>query len=196
MVPVASGTLSGNGTKRRKTIFVVGLGMVGIAFIEKMLKLDEAGEYHVQTCGEEDHLAYNRVGLTEYFEHRVSRLPLLLPRPLIFDSSLLRRTSLDCIYSPPAGTPNNLQNDSLSRREKKSSKSTRQTRRFTPRKATLTNTTSSSSQLARTVLYHLTSSRKLRRREFSFIATSRIWSQSLLTLNGKISRGRLSSEVE
>ncbi|GAA5913645.1 uncharacterized protein JCM6883_004036 [Sporobolomyces salmoneus] len=44
--------------------------MTGIAFIEKMLKLDENDEYFVRTCGEESHYAYNRVGLTEYFEHR------------------------------------------------------------------------------------------------------------------------------
>ncbi|GAA5939388.1 uncharacterized protein JCM15063_004507 [Sporobolomyces koalae] len=44
--------------------------MVGIGFIEKMLSLDEANSWHIRTCGEEDHLAYNRVGLTEYFEHR------------------------------------------------------------------------------------------------------------------------------
>ncbi|KAK7058498.1 hypothetical protein VNI00_002132 [Paramarasmius palmivorus] len=54
----------------RSTIFVVGLGMVGIAFIEKLLGLDEAKRYRIVTCGEEDHLAYNRVALTEYFQHR------------------------------------------------------------------------------------------------------------------------------
>ncbi|KAG1736104.1 uncharacterized protein EDB91DRAFT_1142842 [Suillus paluster] len=54
----------------RKTIFVVGLGMVGIAFIEKMLSLDEAKRYRLVTCGEEKHLAYNRVALTDYFQHR------------------------------------------------------------------------------------------------------------------------------
>lgn len=101
----------------RKTIFVVGLGMVGIgklksetklgwlllillskAFIEKMLTLDEAKRYRLVTCGEgkrnylrycrslpfhgelkyelicrrllESHLAYNRVALTDYFQHR------------------------------------------------------------------------------------------------------------------------------
>lgn len=46
-----------------------GTGMVGIAFIEKLLDLDkEAGRYFIQTVGEETHLAYNRVGLTEYFQ--------------------------------------------------------------------------------------------------------------------------------
>ncbi|WOO81680.1 Nitrite reductase [NAD(P)H] [Vanrija pseudolonga] len=49
---------------------VVGLGMVGIAFIEKMLALDTEGKYFIRTCGEEPTYAYNRVGLTEYFQHR------------------------------------------------------------------------------------------------------------------------------
>ncbi|GAA5984125.1 hypothetical protein JCM10908_006060 [Rhodotorula pacifica] len=55
--------------------------MVGIAFVEKMLDLDkEAGQYFIRTCGEESHLAYNRVGLTEYFQHRnVSDLYLQSP---------------------------------------------------------------------------------------------------------------------
>ncbi|GAA5872094.1 hypothetical protein JCM8547_003101 [Rhodosporidiobolus lusitaniae] len=45
--------------------------MVGMAFIEKMLDLDkDAGRYFIRTCGEEDYIAYNRVGLTEFFEHR------------------------------------------------------------------------------------------------------------------------------
>ncbi|KAG5728415.1 Nitrite reductase [NAD(P)H] [Termitomyces sp. T112] len=54
----------------REVVFVVGLGMVGIAFIEKLLNLDVDQKYFIVTCGEESHLAYNRVGLTEYFEHR------------------------------------------------------------------------------------------------------------------------------
>ncbi|KAF8327136.1 nitrite reductase [Cantharellus anzutake] len=64
----------------RKTIFVAGLGMVGIAFIEKLLNLDEQCRYEVITCGEEAHLAYNRVALTEYFQHRsVEKLYLNSP---------------------------------------------------------------------------------------------------------------------
>ncbi|EXF74795.1 nitrite reductase [Colletotrichum fioriniae PJ7] len=55
----------------RKRLVVVGLGMVGIAFIEKMLKLDaRANEYSITVLGEEPHLAYNRVGLTSFFDHR------------------------------------------------------------------------------------------------------------------------------
>jgi nitrite reductase (NAD(P)H) len=55
----------------RSRVFVVGLGMVGLAFIEKLLQSDEEGRrYSVVTCGEEPFVAYNRVGLTEYFQHR------------------------------------------------------------------------------------------------------------------------------
>ena len=59
--------------EQRKTVFVVGLGMVGIggsvtyvhalqfltiicvAFIEKLLNLDVSMQYRVVTCGEEVH---------------------------------------------------------------------------------------------------------------------------------------------
>ncbi|KAL9115241.1 MAG: hypothetical protein Q9227_001035 [Pyrenula ochraceoflavens] len=55
----------------RRRVVVVGLGMVGIAFIEKLLKLDaKRREYDVTVIGEEPHLAYNRVGLTSFFQHR------------------------------------------------------------------------------------------------------------------------------
>ncbi|SMR62898.1 unnamed protein product [Zymoseptoria tritici ST99CH_3D1] len=55
----------------RQRVVVVGLGMVGVAFIEKLLKLDvKRREYDVVVIGEEAHLAYNRVGLTSYFQHR------------------------------------------------------------------------------------------------------------------------------
>ncbi|QRV85667.1 nitrite reductase (NAD(P)H) large subunit [Ceratobasidium sp. AG-Ba] len=54
----------------RKTIVVVGLGMVGIAFIEKMLALDEQKRYRIVTCGEETHLAYNRCLTFDTSQHR------------------------------------------------------------------------------------------------------------------------------
>ncbi|KAL8363696.1 hypothetical protein RB601_009457 [Gaeumannomyces tritici] len=59
------------GTSNRKKVVVVGLGMVGISFIEKLLKLDaRSREYDIVVLGEEKYLAYNRVGLTSFFEHR------------------------------------------------------------------------------------------------------------------------------
>ncbi|KAI5464664.1 hypothetical protein BGZ63DRAFT_401589 [Mariannaea sp. PMI_226] len=55
----------------QKRLVVVGLGMVGISFIEKLLKYDaKSREYNITVLGEEPYLAYNRVGLTSFFEHR------------------------------------------------------------------------------------------------------------------------------
>ena len=66
---------------QRKKIVVVGLGMVGIAFIEKLLKMDaKRREYDVVVIGEEPHLAYNRVGLTSFFQHREAENLYLNPR--------------------------------------------------------------------------------------------------------------------
>ncbi|KAI3320244.1 nitrite reductase [Xylariaceae sp. AK1471] len=58
-------------TNKRTRLVIVGLGMVGIAFIEKVLKLDaRAREYDIIVIGDEPHFAYNRVGLTSFFDHR------------------------------------------------------------------------------------------------------------------------------
>ncbi|KAJ9104552.1 hypothetical protein QFC21_002049 [Naganishia friedmannii] len=77
---MAVATVNGLITPTRTRVFVVGLGMVGIAFIEKMLAQDVEGRYQIITCGEEPHFAYNRVGLTEYFNYRdVSKLYLNQP---------------------------------------------------------------------------------------------------------------------
>ncbi|GME42633.1 putative nitrite reductase protein [Neofusicoccum parvum] len=76
----ADGLPNGDGA-RRKRIVVVGLGMVGIAFIEKLMKYDvKRREYDVVVIGEEPHLAYNRVGLTSFFQHRQVENLYLNPR--------------------------------------------------------------------------------------------------------------------
>lgn len=65
----------------RKRIVIVGLGMVAVSFIEKMLKLDaHRHEYTILVLGEEPHIAYNRVGLTSYFEHREAERLYLNPQ--------------------------------------------------------------------------------------------------------------------
>ncbi|KAL2686293.1 hypothetical protein IWX47DRAFT_907751 [Phyllosticta citricarpa] len=69
-----------SGTSRERVV-VVGLGMVGIAFVEKLLKYDaKRREYDITVIGEEPHLAYNRVGLTSYFQHRQIENLYLNPR--------------------------------------------------------------------------------------------------------------------
>ncbi|CAH0057806.1 unnamed protein product [Clonostachys solani] len=59
--------------KRKRRAAVVGLGMVGVAFVEKLLNYDAMSghnEWEVSIFGEEPYLAYNRVGLTQYFNDR------------------------------------------------------------------------------------------------------------------------------
>ncbi|KIH89774.1 hypothetical protein SPBR_00215 [Sporothrix brasiliensis 5110] len=65
----------------RTRIVVVGLGMVAMSFMEKLMQLDaKRREYSLVVIGEEPHLAYNRVGLSTFFEHRVVENLYLNPR--------------------------------------------------------------------------------------------------------------------
>ncbi len=54
----------------RKTIVVIGNGMVGHRFCEKLIEYDITGEYRLVTFCEEPRAAYDRVGLTTFFAHR------------------------------------------------------------------------------------------------------------------------------
>src|SRR5262245_52207022 len=54
----------------RKTVVVIGNGMVGQRFVEKLVEFDTARSYEIVTFCEEPRPAYNRVQLTKYFEHR------------------------------------------------------------------------------------------------------------------------------
>ncbi|KAK5796300.1 hypothetical protein VI817_005585 [Penicillium citrinum] len=55
----------------RQKIVIVGLGMVAISLIsEKIIKQDTARRFDILVIGEEPHVAYNRVGLSSFFEHR------------------------------------------------------------------------------------------------------------------------------
>ncbi|CAO3568735.1 unnamed protein product [Mortierella alpina] len=51
-------------------IVIIGLGMVGLSFIEKILEYDTAKKYTITAICEEPFVAYNRVGVTQYFSHR------------------------------------------------------------------------------------------------------------------------------
>jgi nitrite reductase (NADH) large subunit len=53
-----------------KTIVVIGNGMVGHRFCEKLVEFDTAGQYRIVTFCEEPRAAYDRVGLTSFFAHR------------------------------------------------------------------------------------------------------------------------------
>ncbi|KAG8526490.1 uncharacterized protein KY384_008690 [Bacidia gigantensis] len=68
---VEAGRQDAKPKSQRRKVVVVGLGMVGVAFIEKLMKMDaKRREYDIVVIGEEAHLAYNRVGLTSFFQHR------------------------------------------------------------------------------------------------------------------------------
>ena len=53
-----------------KTIVVIGNGMVGHRFCEKMVEFDQASQFRIVTFCEEPRAAYDRVGLTSFFAHR------------------------------------------------------------------------------------------------------------------------------
>jgi nitrite reductase (NADH) large subunit len=53
-----------------QTIVVIGNGMVGHRFCEKLIEFDAAHQYRVVTFCEEPRAAYDRVGLTSFFAHR------------------------------------------------------------------------------------------------------------------------------
>jgi len=54
----------------KKTIVVIGNGMVGHRFVEKIIEFDDRKQYRIVTFCEEPRAAYDRVGLTSFFAHR------------------------------------------------------------------------------------------------------------------------------
>jgi NAD(P)H-dependent nitrite reductase large subunit/NAD(P)H-dependent nitrite reductase small subunit len=57
-------------TPSKQTIVVIGNGMVGHRFCEKLVEFDMEGRYRIVTFCEEPRAAYDRVGLTSFFAHR------------------------------------------------------------------------------------------------------------------------------
>ena len=56
---------------------------------EKLIKMDEKRrEYDIVVIGEEPHLAYNRVGLTSFFQHRKAENLYLNPHDWVGQSTL------------------------------------------------------------------------------------------------------------
>lgn len=59
-----------------------------VANSEKLLKMDaKRREYDVVVIGEEAHLAYNRVGLTSFFQHRKAENLYLNPKEWVREAS-------------------------------------------------------------------------------------------------------------
>src|SRR5690349_21049206 len=53
-----------------QTVVVIGNGMVGRRFCEKLIEFDAEHRYRIVTFCEEPRAAYDRVGLTSFFAHR------------------------------------------------------------------------------------------------------------------------------
>ncbi|MEO2049779.1 MAG: nitrite reductase large subunit NirB [Pirellulales bacterium] len=56
--------------RTQQTVVVIGNGMVGHRFVEKLVEFDTTKQYKVVTFCEEPRAAYDRVGLTSFFAHR------------------------------------------------------------------------------------------------------------------------------
>lgn len=72
--------------KSLETIVVIGNGMVGHRFIERLLDYDLEKRYRIVTYCEEPRTAYDRVGLTSFFVHRDAE-KLMLARRGWYESS-------------------------------------------------------------------------------------------------------------
>ena len=57
-------------SNNKKTIVVIGNGMVGLRFCEQLIAFDDPKHYRIVTFCEEPRAAYDRVGLTSFFTHR------------------------------------------------------------------------------------------------------------------------------
>jgi NAD(P)H-dependent nitrite reductase large subunit/NAD(P)H-dependent nitrite reductase small subunit len=84
-----------------KTIVVIGNGMVGHRFCEKLVEFDTAGQYRIVTFCEEPRAAYDRVGLTSFFAHRDAEQLMLAKLDWYRDSGIElhigdRASSIDC----------------------------------------------------------------------------------------------------
>lgn len=71
------------------------LAVADIHSSEKVMKLDvKRREYDVIVIGEEEHLAYNRVGLTSFFQHREVENLYLNPKEWVSCAFQLAREEL------------------------------------------------------------------------------------------------------
>lgn len=56
-------------SEQKKTVVVIGNGMVGLRFCEQLVEKDQQQIYKIITFCEEPRAAYDRVGLTQFFAH-------------------------------------------------------------------------------------------------------------------------------
>src|ERR1700675_3181286 len=64
----------------RQNVVVIGNGMVGHRFCERLVEFDAERRYRIITFCEEPRAAYDRVGLTSFFAHRDAEKLMLARR--------------------------------------------------------------------------------------------------------------------
>jgi nitrite reductase (NADH) large subunit len=85
----------------RSTIVVVGNGMVGHRFCERLVEFDVRKRFRIVTFCEEPRAAYDRVGLTSFFAHRDAEKLMLARREWYAENGIQlyigdRACTLDC----------------------------------------------------------------------------------------------------
>src|SRR3990172_7167903 len=63
--------------EKRQNVVVIGNGMVGQRFCERLVEFDPERRFRIVTFCEESRAAYDRVGLTSFFAHRNAEKLLL-----------------------------------------------------------------------------------------------------------------------
>lgn len=76
-----------------KKIIVIGNGMVGYKFCEKLVAKASRAEYEIQVFGEEPRPAYDRVHLSEYFADKTADELLMAPRSWYEENDIALHTS-------------------------------------------------------------------------------------------------------
>src|SRR3990167_7181296 len=72
----------------RKNVVVIGNGMVGQRFCEKLVQYDTVRQYAIVTFCEEPRAAYDRVGLTSFFAHRSAEKLMLARREWYYEHGI------------------------------------------------------------------------------------------------------------
>ena len=71
-----------------KTIVVIGNGMVGYKFCEKLVAKNKKEEFKIVVFGEEPRPAYDRVHLSEYFENQDAKALEMAPKEWYSDNGI------------------------------------------------------------------------------------------------------------
>ncbi len=79
-------------SSHKNNLIVIGNGMVGYKFLEKLVSKGLHSRYNVIAFGEEPHVAYDRVHLSEYFTNPSSESLQMAPRDWYVENNITLHT--------------------------------------------------------------------------------------------------------